>query len=276
VTNIVSSTRPPIYVHAAWNDRADYDAGHIPSAIYLDVADLETPWPEFRLRSLAELHKIVGDLGISPEDHVIVSSRWLLAATRAWWILTYMGVRKVELLDGGPDAWSGDLVTETTSMPAKAFDAEPREHLRAKVSDIERGLRIADTRSRAEFEGKVSGYSYIQARGRIPGALWAGDEFEYRRGQSLRAQEEVLTLWSRCGIARDPQGQFVQPVAFSCGGGWRSSLAFYHAWSAGIRNVLHFDGGWGEWSTNYVSDPFDEGLTPGWRQEPTNRPIETG
>ncbi len=36
-------------------------------------------------------------------------------------------------------------------------------------------MRLFDTRSLPEYDGKISGYSYLDAKGRIPNAIWLGD-----------------------------------------------------------------------------------------------------
>ncbi len=65
-------------------------------------------------------------------------------------------------------------------------------------------------------------------------------------------------------------------VVFYCGGGWRSSVAFFYAWLLGFENVRNYSDGWSGWSTEYHPDPVALGRTPGWRQQPSRNPIEAG
>lgn len=80
---------------------------------------------------------------------------------------------------------------------------------------------LVSIRTWDEFAGKTSGYSYIQAKGDIPGALLG-----------------------HAGSNVHPDLQ----TAFYCGTGWRASLAFYYAWLMGWENISVYDGGWFEWS----------------------------
>ena len=110
---------------------------------------------------------------------------------------------------------------------------------------------LVSIRTRAEFVGATSGYSYIAARGEIPGARWgrAGDDgdvdsmshYHDRLGR-MKAAAEIASMWQAAGIVPD------QRTVFYCGTGWRASLAFFYAWLMGWQHIAVFDGGWCEWS----------------------------
>ncbi|MFA9219469.1 MAG: sulfurtransferase, partial [Sphingomonadaceae bacterium] len=110
---------------------------------------------------------------------------------------------------------------------------------------------LASIRSWAEFSGQTSGYSYIAARGEIPGARWgrAGADGDVNSMSAyhdasgcMLAPAVIAGFWRDSGIL--PQ----QQVAFYCGTGWRASLAFFYAWLMGWERISVFDGGWYEWS----------------------------
>jgi 3-mercaptopyruvate sulfurtransferase SseA len=57
---------------------------------------------------------------------------------------------------------------------------------------------LYDTRSRAEHDGEISGYSYLDAKGKIPTSVWLGDAddssqiYKLSNGR-LRDPSEVLS-----------------------------------------------------------------------------------
>ena len=66
-----------VVIEASWTPSlqaaTDYHAGHIPGAIHLNTDELENGYPRWRLRPLAELHNVIGGLGIGPDTAVVVS-----------------------------------------------------------------------------------------------------------------------------------------------------------------------------------------------------------
>src|ERR1700733_2680578 len=81
--------------------RADYDAGHIPGAVFFDIDDVAEPGTSL--------------------PHMIPS------AERAWWLLRLFGHDNVALLDGGLPKWkaeSRDLEMKAPAVPARRFVAK--------------------------------------------------------------------------------------------------------------------------------------------------------
>jgi thiosulfate/3-mercaptopyruvate sulfurtransferase len=108
----------------------------------------------------------------------------------------------------------------------------------------------------------------------------AGDDgaFLYKqRDGRLGPPAEILAHWRQSGIIPAKEGgRFEREVVFYCGGGWRSSVAFFHAWLLGFENIRNYSDGWSGWSTEYQADPAATGRTPGWRQQPSGNPVEAG
>ena len=91
-----------------------YQKGHIPGAIHSDYD--KAGWRvtrggvPFMLPTLAELEKLIGELGIDEDTHVVVVPAGVHftdfgAAARTYWTLKVAGVAKVSILDGGYAAW---------------------------------------------------------------------------------------------------------------------------------------------------------------------------
>lgn len=236
--------------------------GHIPGAAYLDTCRLEEGPFWNKVADTALLQVLLG-LGIRHDTTVILYGRNTTAAARAAHLMLYAGVRDVRLLDGGFHAWSRAGLSCAAGAPqrypaAAHFDATfpgcPHYLInthQAKTLLLQSDGALASIRTRDEFTGKTSGYSYIQARGDIPGARWgrAGhgpdmnnmSAFHGPDGR-MRPAGEICQFWRDEGLHPDLQ------TAFYCGTGWRASLAFFYAWLMGWERISVYDGGWFEWN----------------------------
>jgi len=274
-----------VIVHAHYRNREAYLSGHIPGAIDMDTLALEAPetWnrrsPE-ELKSALEKHGITADTTVvlygkfmSPDndDQFPGSAAGHIGAIRCAFIMMWAGVKDVKVLNGGFQSWrdagydisKNDEVKNSVSdfgsvIPAKpelAVDVpEAKEMIKSKSADI------VCVRSWPEYIGEVSGYNYIEKKGRIPGTIFGNcgsDAYHmenYRNpDHTTREFHEVEEIWNEVNITPDKH------LAFYCGTGWRGSEAFFNAWLMGWPNVSVFDGGWFEWS-NDPENPFETGL----------------
>jgi molybdopterin synthase sulfurtransferase len=243
---------------------ACFASAHIPGAAWLDTASLEQA-PLFNKVPDSALLAVLLALGIGHDSTVVLYGRSSLPAARAAHLMLYAGVTDVRLLDGGFAAWRGAcLPCESGQARATAprasfgapFPACP--HYLADTGATARMLGAQDAavvsvRTWSEYIGATSGYSYIDARGDIPGARWgrAGREgdvnsmSEYQQADGrMRPAAEIARMWAANGIGPEQQ------AVFYCGTGWRASLAFYYAWLMGWRRIAVYDGGWYEWSSD--------------------------
>ncbi|MDP3798841.1 MAG: rhodanese-like domain-containing protein [Polaromonas sp.] len=235
---------------------------HIPGAAYLDTHSLEEGPFWNKVPDSALLQLLLG-LGIRHDTTVILYGRNTTAAARAAHLMLYAGVKDVRLLDGGFDAWLRAALPCADGVPQRhppatsfgaAFPGCPQylintHQARSLLSQPDGAL--ASIRTWDEFTGKTSGYSYIKAKGDIPGARWgrAGNgadvnnmsEF-HRPDGTMRPAREICQFWRKEGIHPGRQ------TAFYCGTGWRASVAFYYAWLMGWERISVYDGGWFEWS----------------------------
>lgn len=247
-----------LLVEASWTPadaKRDYDVGHIPNAVHINTDDFETPRPDWLLRPLPELQRVIGDLGIGPSTTVVVYSSKSIAAARVWWILHYAGVKDVRILNGGLEGWirAGYLKDmEPHNRPPVRFEAKPRASILASTADVaNRGdvPLLVDVRSLDEYAGRTSGYSYLAAKGRIPGAIHAEDADDsaavyQKRDGTLRSVDEIRKLWMERGLLSGQQ----RPLIFYCGSGWRSSLAFLYAAEMGLMDIRNYSDGWTGWN----------------------------
>lgn len=273
-----------VVTHVHYRNPDDYDEGHIPGAIPLNTNWLEST-ETWNRRSPEELKDVLEKMGIDQDTTVVVygrfsspdpndpypgSSAGQLGAFRCAFILLYAGVKDVRILNGGIQAWEDagyELSREKVEpTPVTDFGASipGRPELAVDLPEAKEILasdkqNLVSVRSWPEFIGEVSGYNYIEKKGRIPGAVFAdcgSDAYHmenYRNlDHTLRDFNEVADIWKNLGITSDKKN------AFYCGTGWRGSEAFFNAWLMGWHNVAVFDGGWFEWSNN--NEPYETGI----------------
>jgi len=273
-----------VICHAHYRNKEDYEKGHIPGAVDVDTNTLEST-ETWNRRSPKELKTALENLGITHDTTVILYGRFSfpdsknpypgsssghLGAFRCAFIMLYAGVKDVRILNGGLQSWIDegfDLTTETTvknpvdefgvKIPAKPDIAVDLEEAEAILKDKNKNLVCM--RSWREYIGEVSGYNYIEKKGRIPGSLFANcgsDPYHLENYRNLdhttREYHEIEENWAEAGITPDKFN------AFYCGTGWRGSEAFFNAWFMGWPSIALFDGGWFEWSNNNY--PFETGI----------------
>lgn len=273
-----------VIVHAHYRNRDAYLSGHIPGAIDMDTLALESP-ETWNRRSPEELKKALEDHGITADTRVVLYGKFMwpdnddefpgsaaghLGAIRCNLIMLYAGVKDVRVLNGGFQSWkdAGYEVSKEDVSKNKAADfgatipANPQlivDTEEAKQMIAAEDADIVSVRSWPEYIGETSGYNYIKAKGRIPGAVFGNcgsDAYHmenYRNvDHSIREPQEVETIWAESGILPSKK------LAFYCGTGWRGSEAFYNAYLMGWPSVAVYDGGWFEWS-NDPANPYETG-----------------
>src|SRR6476619_4992770 len=127
-----------------------YRKGHIPGAIHSDYD--KAGWRvtrggvPFMLPTLAELEKLIGELGIDEDTHVIVVPAGVHytdfgSAARSYWTLQVAGVPNVSILDGGYAAWAAEenaIETGASKPSPKIFTASFNKALLAERTDVEK------------------------------------------------------------------------------------------------------------------------------------------
>ena len=292
VNKLISGEKPEAYentkyivVHSHYRNRDAYLSGHIPGAIDMDTLALESP-ETWNRRSPEELKKAFEQHGITSDTTVIMYGKFMtpdnndefpgsaaghIGAIRNTMIMLYAGVKDVRVLNGGFQSWkdAGFEITtdDVQKTPVSDFGvkipAKPEiivDMPQAKEMLKSKDAELVSVRSWPEYIGEVSGYNYIEKKGRIPGSIFGNcgtDAYHmenYRNpDHTIREEQEVAKIWKEAGIIPDKH------IAFYCGTGWRGSEAFYNAWLMGWKRVSVFDGGWFEWS-NDPKNPIETGL----------------
>ncbi|WP_236730898.1 sulfurtransferase [Clostridioides difficile] len=246
-------------IEASWGEES-YTKGHIPTSVHVNTDIIEPP-PTWMLDNDDNLTKFALDYGLTKDDTVIVSSSTPMASYRLAVILRYIGVKDVRVLNGGTNSWlSAGYELEFISNPKHSCtnfgaDIPVNSQLIVTTSELRQKLKeknkfiLVDNRTWDEHIGKVSGYTYYDKKGRIPGALYghSGSDSvsleEYRNiDNTMRNKYEILEMWDKENIDVNKQ------LIFMCGSGWRAAEVLTYANVIGVENTSLYSDGWMGWS----------------------------
>ncbi|WP_338673380.1 sulfurtransferase [Streptomyces sp. SCSIO 30461] len=266
--------RPPVLLDIRWqlslakaagappfDGRAEYRAGHIPGAVYIDLDNELAGAPgaggRHPLPDVAAFGAVMRRAGVSVATPVVVydgGQGW--AAARAWWLLRWTGHGDVRVLDGGLAAWGGPLSTQTPDPEPGDFVPVPGA-LRLLDADAAAALArsgvLLDARAAERYRGDVEPIDRVG--GHIPGAVSAPTTENVTPGTTtfLPAQE-LATRFKRLGAADGME------VGVYCGSGVSGAHGVLALEIAGIPAAL-YAGSWSEWSAD-ESRPVATGPDP--------------
>jgi molybdopterin synthase sulfurtransferase len=274
-----------VICHGHYRNRGAYEEGHIPGAVEVDTNTLESP-ETWNRRDPEELKETLEKLGITADTTVILYGRFSfpdnndpfpgssaghLGSIRAAFIMMYAGVKDVRVLNGGIRSWEDAGFEVTTKVYTPVYRGSfgipipGRPELAVDVPEAKEIIasdqaELVSVRSWQEYIGEVSGYNYIEKKGRIPGSVFGNcgtDAYHMENYRNLdhttREYHEIEEIWRKVGVVPEKH------IAFYCGTGWRGSEAWFNAWLMGWPRVSVFDGGWFEWS-NDPNNPAEKGI----------------
>jgi thiosulfate/3-mercaptopyruvate sulfurtransferase len=245
-----------------WGARAFAEA-HIPGAQFANLAtDLSGPVipgvtgrrpfpdPDTFVRTLEAW-------GIGPDTQVVSydADNGLMAASRVWLMLRWVGHDRAAVLDGGIQAWTaaGLPLTDATVTPAPSnFVPHLRPHLLADLAEVD-AVRcdadwcVFDSRSEEGYHG--GGKYHDPVRGHIAGAGLAdrastiASDGGFRSPAELRAHFDALL-----------DGTPTDRVIFYCGSGVTAAQNVLAMEIAGLPGSRMYVGSWSEW----ITDPARE------------------
>ncbi|HAT1684660.1 TPA: 3-mercaptopyruvate sulfurtransferase [Klebsiella oxytoca] len=230
---------------------AEYQAGHIPGAVFFDIealSDHTSPLPHMMPRTEA-FAVAMRELGVSSDKHLVVYDEGnLFSAPRAWWMLRTFGVEKVSIVAGGLEGWRRDglpLEQVLPELPEGDFDGRVDPLAIKRLTDVllvshEGSAQIVDARPAGRFNGQVAEPRPGLRCGHIPGALnvpWT----ELVINGELKTTDELNEIFARQGV------DFERPIIASCGSGVTAAVVVLALTTLGVNGVSLYDGSWSEW-----------------------------
>jgi len=234
--------------------RAEYEAGHVPGAVFLDLgelADTTTDLP-MMLPSPEKFASRMQSLGLGDGSRIVLYDDGPLhTAARAWFMLRTFGAHDVALLDGGLAKWKAEgreLATGREQLRHRHFtvwaDDKGVRTLDQIKANVDSGQeQLLDARSAARFAGEEPDPRPATHAGHIPGSknLYYAELFNpdgtWKRGDELRAAFEGA------GIDLD------RPLVTTCGSGITASVLAFGAHLLG-NSAAVYDGSWSEYGAD--------------------------
>ena len=232
--------------------RGDYEAGHIPSAVYLDLQnDLSDNTSAFRFTvpSVAQFDAAMQLAGVSDTDTVVLyAANHPMWACRVWWLFKIFGHHQVLVLDGGLPAWQAQGLAVSTAIepvPATAYSARYQaEHvidgarLAAQLPDSK--LCLLNALSKQQFDGIGPHYGrpgHIQGSVSTPYSQFLTNLFCFEDAAALQL------IFDEAGVTPD------KTVATYCGGGIAAAIPIFALALLGrTENIMLYDHSLSEWA----------------------------
>ncbi|MFD0371371.1 sulfurtransferase [Streptomyces sp. NPDC127114] len=268
VSELVSEStgaKPPVLLDVRWTlggppGRPEYEAGHIPGAVYVDL-DAELAGPpgtggRHPLPDVSEFGAAMRRAGVSADTPVVVYDGGLgWGAARAWWLLRWAGHPDVRVLDGGLAAWTGEL-SKDVPEPAPG-DFEPRPGALGLLdadgaASLARSGLLLDARAGERYRGEVEPIDRVG--GHIPGAVSAPTTENVGPDGRFLPPEALAARFTALGATPDTD------VAVYCGSGVSGAHEVLALTLAGFPAAL-YAGSWSEWSSD-PSRPVATGPDP--------------
>jgi thiosulfate/3-mercaptopyruvate sulfurtransferase len=235
--------------------RADYEAGHIPGAAFLDLThDLSdtTSGLHFTRLPAERLAQALGAAGVGDDSRVVAYSTTApMWATRLWWMLRAAGFDNAGVLDGGFARWIAE---------GRPVESGERAYPPARLTLSERPDAWAD---QAAVLAAIDDGGVCTINALSPSAHAGTSPTDYGRKGRIKGSQNVhyAALVDEDGRFRsDPElrelfdavGAFGKARAICyCGGGISATMDALALTRLGHPSVAVYDGSMSEW----VRDP---------------------
>ncbi|RRJ84331.1 sulfurtransferase [Aestuariirhabdus litorea] len=235
-----------------------YQQGHIPGAWY---ADLEKALSGPVVAGQTGRHPLPEPGGLTRfltrcglrdgATAVVYDDNNGAMAARLWWLLRYLGVESVRLLNGGFSAWQaegGDLSTLSPQPKGNegVLTVRPNPQLLVSAEEILAGLDedrfcLVDARAEPRFRGEVEPIDPVA--GHIPGAHCY--PFEENLGEDGRFKSSAELKRRFASLAHN-----ASPLVCYCGSGVTACHNLLAMELAGLPMAKLYPGSWSEWITD--------------------------
>jgi thiosulfate/3-mercaptopyruvate sulfurtransferase len=245
--------------------KAEYEAAHIPGALFFDIDDLsdETSSLPHMLPSTVKFASRMKKMGIGDGARIVVyDTEGLWSAARVWWMFRVMGHRDVAVLNGGLKKWraEGRPITEEPPRARTSRHFTPRmiaELVRDKDDMTElltsHKAQIVDARSSARFEGTAPEPRAGLRSGHIPGSRNVPISSLLNTDGTVKSDAELTALFAAAGV--DPRA----PIVATCGSGVTACAVALALAQIGHPNTAIYDGSWTEWGDANAGTPVVTG-----------------
>ena len=231
--------------------QAEYEAGHIPGAVYMDLANLKDDAAELpgMIPPAAKFASRMQSLGLGDGSRIVLyDNAPHRTSARAWYMLKMFGANEVAILDGGLHKWvaegrpieQGKNVLRHRHFTVWRDPAAVRDLDQMKANLKTGNEEVLDARSARRFTGEEADPRGL-ASGHIPGSKNLPFDRLLNDDGTFRNKDEIRALFDQAGV--DPS----KPLVTTCGSGVTASVLLFAAALLGREDIALYDGSWSEW-----------------------------
>ena len=233
--------------------RQKYNEGHIPGSIFVDLDEHLATLPSksegrHPMPAAASFAASLGSLGISHEDPVVAyDDSGGMSAGRLVWMLRVLG-HDAALLNGGLQAWTGDL--DTFPYVREAVDHPIREWPTRMFVDADAAAQAGDDPSQVLIDSRnpdrFSGENEpVDPRaGHIPGAINLPFAQNLAPDGFFESPEQLRQRFENAGCIGE------SATVMYCGSGVSACHNLLAFEQAGLGKARLYAGSWSQWSNS--------------------------
>lgn len=231
--------------------QAEYEAGHIPGAVFMDLANLKDDNASLpgMAPSAEKFASRMQSLGLGDGSRIVLyDNSPHRTSARAWWLLKMFGANEVAILDGGLHKWVSEgrpLAQGKESLRHRHFtvwrDAGAVRDLDQMKANVASGAEaVVDARGAKRFTGEEA-----DPRGLAPGHIPGSRSLPYDRlleeDGTFKSGDALKAEFDTAGV------DLAKPLVTTCGSGVTAAVVLFGAALIGKEDVSLYDGSWSEW-----------------------------